>query len=192
MLLLEVDKSWMGVLVANECLDAVLKNENAGILCKLDLKKAYDTMTVNWDFLDYMLRRMSFSKKLRMWMKKCYGMAHYSVLVNGTAVEHFHGSRGLCQDDPLSHFIFFVVAEAFGALLSKAFHAGILKGFEVRLNRLKVSHFQFADDSLIMCRALEDQVKYLRCVVRCFEVVLDLKLNLNKSNIYGVGQVDNL
>lgn len=31
-----------GVLVANECIDAVLKNGNTRVLCKLDLEKAYD------------------------------------------------------------------------------------------------------------------------------------------------------
>lgn len=32
----------------------------------------------------------------------------------------------------------------------------------------------------------------LRCVLRCFEVVSGLRLNLTKSSIIGVGEVSNL
>lgn len=31
-----------GVLVANECIDVVLKNKELAVLCKLDMEKAYD------------------------------------------------------------------------------------------------------------------------------------------------------
>lgn len=179
-----------GVLVAKECMDAVSKNGKMGVLCKLDLEKAYDR--VNWEFLDYMLGRMGFGKKWRKWMGRCYGTAHYSFLVNGTTVEHFQGSRGLRQGNPLSPFLFLVVADVFGALLSKAFNAGILEGFEVKPNGLRVSHLQFANDTLIMCRDSEIQIKYLRCVVRCFEAGSRIKVNSQKNKIYGVGQVDNL
>lgn len=44
------------VFVANECLNAALKNGDSRILCKLDLEKAYDK--VNWVILDYMLKMM--------------------------------------------------------------------------------------------------------------------------------------
>ena len=39
------------VLIANECLNSRLKASLPGVLCKLDLEKAYDH--VNWDFLIY-------------------------------------------------------------------------------------------------------------------------------------------
>lgn len=55
-----------------------------------------------------------------------------------------------------------------------------------------VSHSQFANDTLIMCKANENQVMYLRCVVRCFEGVSGLKVNLHKSRMYGVGDVENI
>ena len=41
------------VFVANECLDSRLKARIPGVLCKLDVEKAFDH--VNWDFLMYML-----------------------------------------------------------------------------------------------------------------------------------------
>lgn len=125
-------------------------------------------------------------------MKKYYGTTSFSIMLNGSSVEFFHSSRGLRQGDHLSPFIFLFVAEAFGALLSKAFSRGLLEGFMVRANGMMVSHLQFAADTLIMCKASEEQVKYLRCVIKCFEVVFGLKVNLLKSRMYRVGSMDQI
>ena len=49
------------VLIASKCIDSRLKSRVSGVLCKLDMEKAYDY--VSWDFLMYMLQRCGFSKK---------------------------------------------------------------------------------------------------------------------------------
>ena len=57
------------VLVANECLDSKLKDGQPGVICKLDVEKAYDH--VNWNFLMYMLEWCGFRAKWRNWMYFC-------------------------------------------------------------------------------------------------------------------------
>jgi hypothetical protein len=49
------------VLIANECLDNRLRSGILGVMCKLDLEKAYDH--VNWEFLSYLMRCCGFATK---------------------------------------------------------------------------------------------------------------------------------
>ena len=49
------------VLIANEAIDSVLKNNENGILCKLDIEKAYDN--VDWAFRLIVMQKMGFGEK---------------------------------------------------------------------------------------------------------------------------------
>lgn len=50
-----------GLPIANECLHSRHKDRPQGVLCKLDLEKAYDR--VDWGFLSYMMCKMGFRPK---------------------------------------------------------------------------------------------------------------------------------
>ena len=81
------------VLIANESLDSRLKASIPGVLCKLDIEKAYDH--VNWNFWIYLLRRCGFSAKWRQWIFACISTACFSILVNVTSTSFFPRTRGL-------------------------------------------------------------------------------------------------
>ena len=56
--------------IANECLDNRLRSGIPGVLCKLDMEKAFDN--VNLGFLMYMLEWLGFPEKWRKWIFLLY------------------------------------------------------------------------------------------------------------------------
>jgi hypothetical protein len=136
------------VLIANECLDSKLKSGIPGLLCKLDVEKAYDH--VNWNFLMYMLEWCSFGAKWRNWMYFCMSTVRFSILISGTPCGFFNSTRGIRQGDSLSPPLFVLVMEALSRLMDKAVSENLLERFAVNnYNRpdLKISHLLFADDT---------------------------------------------
>ena len=68
------------VLIANEALDSMLKRNENGVLCKLDVVKAYDH--ISWNFLLIVMRKMGFGEKWVAWISWCISTTSFSVLVN--------------------------------------------------------------------------------------------------------------
>ena len=84
------------------------KSRVPGVICKLDIEKAYDH--VNWEAL---LNRMGFGVKWCKWICTCISTIQFSVLINGSPADFFGSSRGLRQGDPLSHMLVLIMMEVF-------------------------------------------------------------------------------
>eukprot|EP00268_Persea_americana_P022299 TRINITY_DN22188_c0_g1_i1.p1 TRINITY_DN22188_c0_g1~~TRINITY_DN22188_c0_g1_i1.p1 ORF type:complete len:288 (+),score=35.68 TRINITY_DN22188_c0_g1_i1:796-1659(+) len=107
-----------GVLKANECIHSRDKERRPGLTRKLDLEKAYDR--VDREFLQYLLYRMGFGATWQNWIKECLSSVHFSIINNGSPKDYFQTQRGLRQCDPLSPFLFVIVAEALSRMVMKA------------------------------------------------------------------------
>lgn len=84
--------------------------------------------------------------------------------------------------------------EASSRMVEAAVRGGFLAGFSVgsNSNTSSISHLLFADDTLIFCDAVSGQIQALRAVLLCFEAVSGLKVNLGKSELVPVGEVNNI
>ncbi|WKA02253.1 hypothetical protein VitviT2T_020466 [Vitis vinifera] len=180
-------------LIANEVIDSWQKRKEKGVICKLDIEKAYDSL--NWQFLMKVLQKMGFGQKWLGWMWSCISTARFSVLVNGVPAGFFPSTKGLRQGDPLSPYLFVMGMEVLGILLRRAVEGGFLSGCSIREggeSALNISHLFFADDTIIFCEANKEHLSHLSWVLFWFEAASGLKINLSKSEIIPVGEVDDI
>ncbi|GKV00720.1 hypothetical protein SLEP1_g13361 [Rubroshorea leprosula] len=131
-------------------------------------------------------KRMGFCDKWTKWIGECLRTSLVSVLVNGSPTRQFSVSKGLRQGDPLSPFLFLIIAEGLNGLVSNATQKGLLEGVEVGSRGLKLSHLQFADDTILFGEATEKNVLAMKGILRAFEIVSGLKVSFNKSQLMGI------
>ena len=181
------------VLIANECVNSRTKSKMLGVICKLDIEKAYDN--VNWEALLKLLKKMGFGEKWCSWIQTCIYTVQFSVLVNGSPADFFGSSRGLRQEDLLSPLLFLVMMEVFSRTVKRMEGANLLSGFRVDGRRgigESVSHLLFADDTILFCVAKVEQVLHVRLLLLCFQAVTGLKVNIAKSEMVPIGEVNNV
>uniref|UniRef100_A0A2N9G0Y7 Uncharacterized protein n=1 Tax=Fagus sylvatica TaxID=28930 RepID=A0A2N9G0Y7_FAGSY len=117
----------------------LLRSLLPGVVCKLDIEKAYDH--VNWDCLLHLLDRMGF------------------------------GFRGLRQEDPFIPFAFSLGHG--GSKPNVAVDRGSRSSFKgLRLSTMRILH--------------------LYLVLGCFEAVTGLGVNMGKSDLVPIGEVNNV
>ena len=181
------------MLIANELVNSTLRRKKQGMVCKLDIEKAYDS--ISREFLYQVMERMGFDSRWLSWIKWCIPTASFSVLINGSLGGFFLSSKGLRQGDPLSPYLFVIGMEALICLINRAVEENYLSGSRIADGRgrdLVISHLLYTDDTLIFCEANKDQLKYLSWILVGFEALSGLKINLNKSEIIPIGHVDNV
>ncbi|KAJ9671271.1 hypothetical protein PVL29_027318 [Vitis rotundifolia] len=172
------------VLIANEVVDEKRRSGEEGVVFKIDFEKAYDH--VDWGFLDHVLQRKGFSQKWRSWIRGCLSSSSFAILVNGNAKGWVKASRGLRQGDPLSPFLFTLVADVLSRLMIRAEETGLTEGFLVGRDRTRVSMLQFADDTIFFSKASLEHLQNLKFILLVFGQVSGLKINLEKSSISGI------
>jgi hypothetical protein len=119
------------VLLAYECVRAIKRKKGNSGLCvvKLDMHKAYDR--VEWSFLERIMLKLGFDQRWVQLVMECVSSVSYCVRFNGTETEEFVPSHGLRQGDPLSPYLFLLLAEGLSSMLKGVEERGDLEGVSV-------------------------------------------------------------
>lgn len=91
----------------------------------------------------------------------------------------------------LSPYLFIMVSNVISSMIAKA-EGGYITGSAIGSGSLSISHLQFVDDTMIFYDADMRQIGYLRCILCTFEMVTGLLINLAKTKMFGVGDIQDL
>jgi hypothetical protein len=131
------------------------KRKAATIVLKLDFAKAFDS--VCWDSLLAILRARGFPDKWCDWIHQLQDTAKSTVLLNGVPGRWISCRKGLRQGEPLSPYLFILVADVLQRLLA---------GDAAIRHPLAPNHpcavLQYADDTLIVVGANSGAVQRIR------------------------------
>jgi hypothetical protein len=170
------------VILAHEVIHSLQKTKTPGMLLKLDISKAFDKL--NWDYMRAMLLAFGFDQRWVTWIMNLTSSAFFSILVNGIPSRTFSPTRGIRQGDPLSPFLFIIMAEGLGRSIQAAIAENRLKGLPLHGIHPPISHSQFVDDSLLMGTPTVREANAILDILQTFADASGLECNKEKSQIF--------
>ncbi|XP_076951458.1 uncharacterized protein LOC143624838 [Bidens hawaiensis] len=138
------------------------------------------------EFIDSTLGVINHPARWRLWVSGILKSARASVLINGSLTWEFQCHRGVRQGDHLSPLLFITALGFFSHILNRAVVNEILQPIRIPNGGPLLSHLLFADDTVLMCIWSEQNIMTLARLRRSFYLVSGLRINLNKSNLFGV------
>ncbi|XP_031116658.1 uncharacterized protein LOC116020318 [Ipomoea triloba] len=149
---------------------------------KLDMSKAFDR--VEWPLLQAMLHKFGFDNKWISLIMKCVSTVDYHIAHDGNLIGPILPTRGLRQGDPISPYLFIIIAEGLSAMIKNAESKGLLHGIQIARGAPKISHLLFADDSFLFCKATITETQAVKLILDDYASAFEQFVNFNKSSLF--------
>lgn len=167
-----------GIILTHEIIHSLKQSKKSGMLLKIDLSKAFDSLI--WKYIQKMLLAIGFSPSSVRWVMSLITSTFLSILVNGIPSTSFHRTRGIQQGDPLSPFLFVIMAEGLGRSIKEALHSQKLRGLSFP-NTLAYTHQQFMDDNMLSGHPSVEEAFKLNSILTDFSSTFGACINKAKS-----------
>lgn len=130
-----------------------------------------------------MMLRMGFDPRWVQWMLMCINSVSYSIIVNQDCVGPIHPGRGLRPGDPLSPYLFIIVAKGLTGLINQAVARGDIHGMKICKRAPILTHLLFVDDCFLFFRAIDREVLAMKNILEVYARASGQSINLAKSEV---------
>jgi hypothetical protein len=107
-----------------------------------------------------------------------------SVRIINQIGKYIKSYKGVRQGDPLSPILFNFVADSLARMMDKACEHGVLNGLGRHLISNEVILLQYADDTIIFMENDLSKARNLKMLLYIYEMMVGLKINFMKSEIF--------
>ncbi|WOL16957.1 hypothetical protein Cni_G25745 [Canna indica] len=167
-------------MAANELIHLCKRSDTDALLIKLDMTQAFDS--IGWNFLLEILRKRGFSSLWVHWIKCLLCSGESAIMINGIPSKWFRHKKGLRQGDPLSPYLFLLVADIFSRMMRKVNSEGLISGIDSGGNK-ELTNLEFADDFIIFTRGIGEDLRNIKLLLRAFGFLSGLQVNLKKTMV---------
>ncbi|XP_016206345.1 uncharacterized protein LOC107646692 [Arachis ipaensis] len=178
------------IVIMQEAFHKLNRKGNLGsqdLAIKLDMNKAYDRL--EWSFLQRVMEEFGFSSEWVRLVMSCVKSATYRFKINGNLSTKIYPQRGLRQGDPLSLYLFILVAESFTVLMEKAMSDKLISGIKLAPSAPVITHLLFADDCIIFAGAQEEEIYQPIQILNKYTEASGQRINTEKSGLIFGNQV---
>ena len=156
------------------------KKKIPGLLMLIDFEKAFDS--VSWNFLYSTLALFGFDEAFISWIKLFNNNMTAFVLQCGVLSDPIHIGRGCRQGDPISPYLFLLVAEVLNILIENNID---IRGICVGAYSFKMT--QFADDTTLLLDGSQKSLQTALNILELFGSLSGLKMNTEKTKMVWIG-----
>ena len=173
-----VENRFIGRLIVDitEITDVLNKE---GFLVTMDIEKASDSL--DHTFVISVLKMFGFGNSFVSWIETLISKQESCAINGGNTTQYFHPERGVCQDNPISAYIFILALEVLSFL---ARNNKDIKGLNIFDHLFLCT--AYADDTTFVLENKES-VEELVKTFTLFSSLLGLKPNISKCEICGLG-----
>jgi hypothetical protein len=147
------------------------------IVLKLDFQKAFDI--VHWEAILATLAARGFPERWTWWVKHLLETSRAQILLNGQLGKKFKIEKGVHQGDPLSPYLYIVVADVLQQMIRRADREGLL--LHPIENGAPLHVLQYADDTLLILHGTPQQATLAKALLDAIAMFTGLHINYQKS-----------
>ena len=152
-----------------------------GLIVSIDFQKAFDS--ISWNFMYKTLKYIGFKDELVSWIKLFNREIKASVLQCGFLSEPIEIERGCRQGDPISPYLFIIVAQILSALVSQNSGIG-----GITIDGLEFKITQYADDTTLFLDGSLQSLQNALNTLELFGSLSGLKVNKDKTKVIWIGK----
>ena len=167
-----------------DILEYTLLSKMPAIIVSIDFEKAFDRVSYNclWKILRY----FRFGEKVIKWIQLLFFNFTLQTINNGQTSDPLVPSRGLFQGNPISSYLFLLIAEILSCNLKAN---DKIEGIEIKYLRYLIS--QFAGDMDLFLKFKQKVWQEVMRTLDNFKKSTGMKVSYDKTTIYRIGSIAN-